>query len=87
MKIMVLTPYLPHARVGHGGGTAVRDLVRALSRRHRVLVVSLLRPGEAAAVGEVEALGAEVTTIPFADRSVRGAGRLGLVTARGASAP
>ncbi len=23
MKVMVLSPYLPHARVGHGGGTAV----------------------------------------------------------------
>ena len=27
MRIMVVTPYLPHRRVGHGGGTAVRDLI------------------------------------------------------------
>jgi len=82
MNVMVLTPYLPHARVGHGGGTAVRDLVRALARSHTVLVVSLLRPGEAGLEAEVEALGARVTTIPFVDDGARGLDRLPLLTAR-----
>ncbi|MFN2371782.1 MAG: glycosyltransferase family 4 protein [Candidatus Krumholzibacteriia bacterium] len=85
MKVMVLTPYLPHARVGHGGGTAVRGLVRTLSRRHRVLVVSLLRPGEADAVADVAALGAEVVTVPFADAGARGAARLALYAGRAAA--
>ena len=85
MKVMVLTPYLPHARVGHGGGTAVRDLVRALARSHRVQVVSLLRPGEAGLEAEVEALGAGVVTIPFLDRGARGPDRLTLLASRGAA--
>ena len=85
MNVMVLTPYLPHARVGHGGGTAVRDLVRALARSHHVLVVSLLRPGEAGLETEVEALGAGVVTIPFLDRDARGADRLALLASRGAA--
>ena len=83
MNVMVLTPYLPHARVGHGGGTAVRDLVRALARSHEVLVVSLLRPGETGLETEVEALGARVVTIPFLDDGARGLDRLALLAARG----
>jgi glycosyltransferase involved in cell wall biosynthesis len=83
MKVMVVTPYLPHRDVGHGGGTAVRDLVRGLARRHEVLVASLLRPGEAARVQEVVALGVRVETIPFADATARGAARLPLLADRG----
>lgn len=75
MKIMVVTPYLPHRRVGHGGGTAVRDLVTWLARRHEVLLASLLRPGEDDLVGEVAELGARVSTLPFRDATVRGPGR------------
>lgn len=82
MKVMVLTPYLPHRRVGHGGGTAVRDLVRHLAREHQVLVAALQRPGEEDLVAEVEALGAAVAALPFADRQARGWGRCRLVGGR-----
>jgi hypothetical protein len=85
MKVMVLTPYLPHARVGHGGGTAVRDVVRALARLHEVLVFSLLRPGEENRVADVRALGAEVVTAPFLDRAAAGGDRARLVAARTAA--
>ena len=85
MRIMVLTPYLPHARVGHGGGTAVRDLVRSLARHHDVLVFALLRPGESGRVGDVRALGAQVATAPFPDRNAGGWARLELIAARAAA--
>lgn len=86
MKIMVLSPYLPHARVGHGGGTAVRNLVAWLAREHQVLLVSLLRTGEAAFIEEVESLGMDdslrVAAIPYTDNLARGARRLGLAGSR-----
>lgn len=82
MRIMVVTPYLPHRRVGHGGGTAVRDLVTWLARRHEVLVASLLRPGEEGLTGDVEALGARVATLPYRDAGTRGAARLPLAIDR-----
>lgn len=82
MKVMVVTPYLPHRRVGHGGGTAVRDLVAGLARRHEVLVASLLRPGEQDLVGDVTALGARVETLPFRDAGSRGADRIRLLLDR-----
>jgi len=82
VKILVSTPYLPHRRVGHGGGSAVRDLVAHLTRRHEVLLVSLVRPGESELVDEVTELGATVTAVPFADRRARGLARAGLLNNR-----
>jgi glycosyltransferase involved in cell wall biosynthesis len=80
---MVLTPYLPHRRVGHGGGTAVRDLVRHLAVRHEVLVVSLMRTGEEHLVKDVENLGVKVAPLPFQDKNSQGIGRLKLFMSRG----
>lgn len=85
MKIMVLTPYLPHRQVGHGGGTAVRDLVASLARTHDVLVAALVRPGESDRLSDVEALGAEVAPIPFRDQQSRGSERGPLVLDRAAA--
>ena len=82
MKVMVLTPYLPHARIGHGGGTAVRDLITWLARKHDVMVASLLRPGEESLVAEVTALGAPVAALPFADLRARGLSRANLLVQR-----
>lgn len=82
MKIMVLTPYLPHLAVGHGGGTAVRDLVTWLAKKHTVLVAALVRHGEMERLGEVEELGASVAPLVFPDREVRGLERLHLYQGR-----
>jgi len=82
VKIMVLTPYLPHRRVGHGGGTAVRDLVTWLGRKHEVMVLSLVRPGEERLLPEVEELGVTVRGLPFLDHGSRGWDRLSLVGKR-----
>lgn len=83
MKVLVLTPYLPHRRVGHGGGTAVRDLVRHLADRHEVMVASMIRPGEENLVGDVESLGVKVTPLPFQDAHLQGLQRFRLVMNRG----
>jgi glycosyltransferase involved in cell wall biosynthesis len=82
VRIVVLSPYLPHRRVGHGGGTAVRGLVRHLARRHDVTLLSLLRPGESGLVAEVAELGAVVVGLPFAARGARGRRRFGLLAER-----
>jgi glycosyltransferase involved in cell wall biosynthesis len=82
MKILVLTPYLPHRRVGHGGGTAVRDLVTWLGKRHEVQVAALVRPGEKELIGEVEELGVSVAPLDYLDNRVAGPGRLELLSNR-----
>ncbi|MFO7653800.1 MAG: glycosyltransferase family 4 protein [Candidatus Krumholzibacteriia bacterium] len=70
MRVVVLTPYLPHREVGHGGGAAVRDLVSHLARLHTVRLISLVRPGEGRRLDDVRALGVDLAPIPFADRTV-----------------
>ena len=82
MKILVLTPYLPHRRIGHGGGASVRDLVTWLSKKHEVLVAALVRPGEEDLIGEVEELGASVAPVKFLDTRAEGPARLELMAGR-----
>ena len=82
MRILIVTPYLPHAYIGHGGGSAVRSLVAELARRHEVTVVSLLRPGETDLVDSVTRLGVAVHPVPFVDRAATGSARLGLAASR-----
>ena len=82
MKILVVTPYLPHRAVGHGGGTAVRDLVTWLARGHEVLVAALVRPGESERISEVTELGVEVAAIPFRDKGTRGPAAAGFLGTR-----
>lgn len=79
MKILVATPYLPHRDVGHGGGTAVRDLVRNLARRHEVGLFALVRAGEMDRAAEVERLGVRLFPCPFIDAA---GSRAALIPAR-----
>jgi glycosyltransferase involved in cell wall biosynthesis len=82
VRILIVTPYLPHEHVGHGGGSAVRGMVAELARRHEVCLVSLVRPADAHRIGEVTALGVTVEAVPFIDRSATGLDRLRLVAGR-----
>ncbi|MBK6898272.1 MAG: glycosyltransferase family 4 protein [bacterium] len=66
MRVTLLTPYLPHDAIGHGGGVAVRGMARALARRHELTVVALERPGESGLAAPTAAsLGCRVVTVPF----------------------
>ncbi len=82
MKILVLTPYLPHRRIGHGGGASVRDLVTWLAKKHEVRVAALVRPGEEDLIGEVEELGASVAPVKFLDTRASGPARLEMMAER-----
>ncbi|MBK9302957.1 MAG: glycosyltransferase family 4 protein [bacterium] len=84
MRVTLLTPYLPHEAIGHGGGVAVRGMARALARRHEVTLVALERPGEAGLAAPTAALlGCRVTTVPFLDAGAASPGdRLRLAASR-----
>jgi len=85
MKIMVITPYLPHRMVGHGGGSAVRDLAKHLACDHEVLLVSMVRPRERQHLAEVEELGVKVLPLDFPDTTATGFKRLHLLGNRALS--
>lgn len=84
MRVTLLTPYLPHEAIGHGGGVAVRGMVRALARRHEVTLVALERPGEAGLAAPTAALlGCRVTAVPYLDAGAASPGdRLRLAASR-----
>jgi glycosyltransferase involved in cell wall biosynthesis len=82
MRVLVLTPYLPHRRIGHGGGTSVRDLLTWLAKLHDVQVAALVRPGEESLIGQVEELGVSVAPVKFLDRRADGPARLALLSDR-----
>ncbi len=82
-RLLLITPYLPHRRVGHGGGTAIRSQLRHLARRHEVRVVSLVRAGEEELVDQTaRELQVEIVPVPFLDRRVTGTRRLALWAGR-----
>lgn len=71
MRILVLSAYLPWH--GHGGGVLVGNLLRQLSHRHEVTLLSYVEPGEEQHLPEVAALCQHLETIawqreqPYAD--------------------
>lgn len=82
MRVLLVTPYLPHPEVAHGGGQAIRGQASALSRRLDCTVISLLRPGEERHVAATAAQGFALRTVPFLDRQASGPARLALVAGR-----
>lgn len=70
MRWLVVSPYLPHPAVGHGGGTAVLQLCRALARSHEVELLCFRRDDEAGLEAALERDGVRVVTVEFlSDRS------------------
>ncbi len=63
MKILVLSPYLPHPRSGHGGGEYVYGLVKYLSRSHAVTLLTFANEEE-------QKLAADLSMLPITVRLV-----------------
>lgn len=63
MKILVVTPLLPHSKVLHAGGKAVYWTLLELAREHEVSLLTRLAPDEVGYEGDVEALCHEVRKV------------------------
>jgi glycosyltransferase involved in cell wall biosynthesis len=63
MKILVVTPYFPHPRAGHGGGEYVYGLVQQLAVSHEVTLLSFLSRQEQDLVEDVRTLPIRLITI------------------------
>ena len=46
MKILIVTPFFPYAKVPHAGGRFIYDLVHCLSQKHMVYLLSRIAPDE-----------------------------------------
>ncbi|MDD5556463.1 MAG: glycosyltransferase [bacterium] len=65
MNILFITPYLPVTGL-HAGGVRMHALIRELSRRHRIFLVSVADDEHLARIDQVRPLCAEVRTVPTA---------------------
>ncbi len=46
MKILVISPYVPHPNSGHGGGVLIFDFLENLAQRHEVTLISFVDESE-----------------------------------------
>ncbi len=54
MKILIVTPFFPHAGVHHAGGKFIFELITGLSRKHNIYLFSRIEPGEMKFVKNME---------------------------------
>ncbi|MBI4682552.1 MAG: glycosyltransferase [Nitrospirae bacterium] len=71
MRLLIVTPFFPRAKVHHAGGKFVYELIKALSRRHKVHLLSRIEPGEIKYVSEMEEFCEDIRIFRFGtpDRS------------------
>jgi glycosyltransferase involved in cell wall biosynthesis len=82
MRWLVISPYLPHPEIGHGGGTAVLQLCEELARHHETTLLCFKREDEAGREAYLRARGVTVRTIPWRSDQARGLTRLALIADR-----
>lgn len=82
MRWLVVSPYLPHPAIGHGGGTAVLQLCRALARVHDTRLLCYRRERETGLESSLVEAGVDVRTVDFRSEQASGASRLGLMADR-----
>ena len=63
MRVLIVSPYLPHAQVGHGGGISTYHFALELARRQEVEVLCFARHGETAHAADLAAAGIRLTTV------------------------
>jgi glycosyltransferase involved in cell wall biosynthesis len=82
MRWLVISPYLPHPEIGHGGGTAVLQLCCELARHHEVTLLCFQREDEAGRERWLQGQGVEVRALPWRSDQARGLARIGLIADR-----
>ena len=68
MRILLVTPFVPHRRAGHGTATVASRVVEYLAARHELSVVTFCddtNPRDRELVEDLERLGVSVTALPF----------------------
>jgi len=65
MRVLVVSPYLPHSQIGHGGGISTYHFLRTLATRHEVTLLCFARHGEAGLAAELEEAGVDVEALAF----------------------
>ncbi len=71
MKTLIISPYLPHPKSGHGGGTQLYGLLSQLSKRHELALLSFADKKERLLAEDLKALPIRVELVPREKRVQR----------------
>lgn len=64
MKILIVSPYLPHPLSGHGTGAFMHGLLRHISRRHEITLVSFCDQRELSLAADLKQLPIRLHAVP-----------------------
>ena len=65
MKILIVTPFFPYSSVYHAGGKFTYEIIKALSQRHEIHLLSRIEPAQVVFVNEMEKFCAHIELFPF----------------------
>ncbi len=81
MKILIVSPYMPHPQATHAGGLTLYNYFKHLSKKHQLYLLSFARKGETLDV--LKGLYASAMTVPYKDKKeLAGWGALSLLASR-----
>ena len=64
MKILIVSPYLPHPKSGHGTGVFMYELLQQLSSRHDITLISFCNDAELILAQDFTRVPIELLTVP-----------------------
>ncbi|MBI5373998.1 MAG: glycosyltransferase [Candidatus Schekmanbacteria bacterium] len=74
MKILIISPDIPHAKVHFAAGVMLYNTIAELSKRHEISLLSFIKRGEENLIRDIEQYCRNVYTVPF-DRKLNLASR------------
>ncbi len=82
MRILVLSPYLPHHRIGHGGGISTYKMLVYMAAHHDVTCLCFRRSGEESFAEDLTSRGVRVVPVDFRSDHDSGLDRVALIADR-----
>jgi len=65
MKILIITPFFPYSKVYHAGGKFTYEIIKVLSQRHEIYLLSRIEPDQFVFVDEMKKFCAHIELFPF----------------------
>lgn len=65
MKILIISPDIPHSRVHFASGVMLYNTIAEISKRHEVTLLSFIKHGEENLIRDIEQYCSNVYTVPF----------------------
>lgn len=65
MEILIITPFFPYSKVCHAGGKFTYEIIKSLSQRHEIHLLSRIEPGQVVFANEMKKFCTHIELFPF----------------------